>query len=137
MIILVLIILVFSNIKCETKVECVLRKLFSSVVLTDDLKRSFQDFYDEQDFSLKINVEEEKVYKLLNLQDLNTEIILEDMISKFDILSHKMQKAILSCNLSNKKIFDKCNAKYPNEGCFMLSQFSCAKNCPDQFFAIQ
>ena len=39
---------------------------------------------------MKLNVEEEKVYKLLNLMDLNTEIVLEDMISKFDILSNKM-----------------------------------------------
>lgn len=61
---------------------------------------------------MKLNVEEEKVYKLLNLMDLNTEIVLEDMISKFDILSNKMQKAILSCNLNNKRIFDKCNKKY-------------------------
>ena len=67
-----------------------MRKLFSNVVLTDDLKRSFQDYFDEKDFSLKINVEEEKVYKLLNVMDLNTEIVLEDMISKFEILSNKM-----------------------------------------------
>ena len=59
-------------------------------MLTDDLKRSFQDYFDEKDFSLKINVEDEKVYKLLNIMDLNTEIVLEDMISKFDILSTKM-----------------------------------------------
>lgn len=87
---LFVIFLILQSIFCETKVECVLRKLFSNVVLTDDLKRSFQDYFDEKDFSLKINVEEEKVYKLLNVMDLNTEIVLEDMISKFEILSNKM-----------------------------------------------
>lgn len=48
-------------------------------------------------------------------------MVLEDIISKYEVLSNKMQKAILGCNLSNKKIFNVCNDKYPKEGCFMVS----------------
>ena len=104
--------------------------IFSNVVINDDLHRVLQDYFDEKDFSKKINILEIPFYEVLNLVDFNITYNLERMIMNYDQMNSDIKNAINICNLSMAKTLKKCNETFPKEGCFLSNSFVATKNCP-------
>lgn len=128
---ILLIFLLTSKIKTNSKKDCILKKLFRTISINDDLRRKFQDYYDLMDFNSKIVVEELPLEKILQIEDYKTQIFLEEIIMNFSTADQNMRAAILECNLSMKKVLNLCKETFPKEGCFLVDQFTAAKKCPE------
>ncbi len=53
-----LVLLWISSVFSISKIDCILKNIFRNVVINDDLKRNFQEFFDEIDFNQKYNVDD-------------------------------------------------------------------------------
>ena len=129
-------ILIFINfllleIKTHRKRDCIMKKLFRSISINDDLRRKFQAYYDIRDFNSNINVEDLQVDEILEINNFATQVHLEEIIMNFSTVDHNMRTAILECNLSMKKVMKLCKETFPNEGCFLVDQYTVAKKCPE------
>lgn len=53
----------------------------------------------------------------------------------YESMSQTIKDAINYCQLSTKSLLKICEKTFPNEGCFMATQFVATKNCPPGYVA--
>lgn len=124
-----LLFLLHFAIMLHKKAECILEGIYSNLNLADDIKFKLKNYVAVKDFNLSVDIDRTPLYKILDLDDFKTQQKIRRLLMDYELLPVNIQKIILSCKLSTKKLNERCNKKYP-EGCDVVHPFAVSKKCP-------
>ena len=115
--------------KLHPKAECIIKAIYQKMDITEDIEIKLQNNLNERDFSAKIDLKHVPIYEALGSLDYKTQAKLEHFLSNYSQLPENLQKSILSCQLSTKKLLEQCQETFA-EGCEVVDELVVAKKCP-------